>query len=191
MISANPRQVPPWVAWLTVVVILAGALTGVLVAALHYRQEAAMRHRQSRPARVLVSPDRVLLGVSSDTVPLPASGKLAGEVTVFAARFSTGQVQVIVTARLTGGRPDSPYVLAGGDCAGHAVDRAWAWGTTDSRGSAHFSGRAWTVSAGHEYYLMVGTPGLYREHPGPTVHGHFGLARGLSSAPLGTAPCAP
>lgn len=181
---------PSWVVWFAGVVVLASALIGVLVAALHYRQEATMLHRQLRPVRVHASPHRFLLGVSSDVVRLPAAGGLMGEVTVFAARFSAGQVQVVVTARLTGGRPDSQYVLAGGDCAGNAADHAWAWGTTDSRGSANFAGQAWTVSVGHEYYLMVGTPGLYREHPGPIVHGHFGRARGLSAVPVGSAPCA-
>jgi hypothetical protein len=182
---------PPWAAWLAVVVVLAAALIGVVMVALHYRQEAAMLHRQLRSAPGHVPPRPAVLAVSSDTVSLPASGRLAGQVTVFAVRFSAGQVQVVVTARITGGRPDSQYELFGGDCAGNAADHAWAWGTTDSSGSADIAGRAWTVSAGHEYYLMVGTPGLYREHPGPAVHGYFGLARGLSAVHDGFPPCAP
>jgi hypothetical protein len=131
------------------------------------------------------------VAISSDTVLLPVSGRLAGEVTVFAVRSSAGQVRVVVTARLTGGRPDSQYELFGGDCAGHAADHAWAWGSTDSHGSADIAGQAWTVSPGHEYYLVVGTPGLYREHPGPAVHGYFGLADSLSAVRDGIEPCTP
>ena len=190
VISASPRTVPPWAAWLAAVVLLAAALIGVLVVALHYRQEA-MLHRQLRSVPVHVPPHSPSMTVSSDTVLLPAAGRLAGEVTVFAVRSSAGQARVVVTARITGGRPDSQYELFGGDCAGNAADHAWAWGTTDSRGSADIAGRAWTVSPGHEYYLIVGSPGLYREHPGPAVHGRFGLASGLSGVRDQAAPCAP
>jgi hypothetical protein len=190
VISASPRTIRPWVAWLAVVVLLAVALIGVLVVALHYRQEAAGLHRQLRPVPVHVSPRSHLMTISSDTVVLPVSGRLAGEVTVFAVR-SDSRARVVVTARITGGRPDAQYELFGGDCAGNAADHAWAWGTTNSRGSADTGGKAWTVSPGHEYYLIVGTPGLYREHPGPAVHGRFGLARGLSAVRDHAAPCAP
>ncbi|HEX9357773.1 MAG TPA: hypothetical protein VF933_28650 [Streptosporangiaceae bacterium] len=112
-------------------------------------------------------------------------------MTVFAARSSAGLAQVIVTARITGGRPNSQYELFGGDCAGNAADHAWAIAVTDPRGSADLIGHPWTVSVSHEYYLVVGTPGLYHEHPGPAVHGHFGIARGLSAVRGGIAPCAP
>jgi hypothetical protein len=191
VISASPRTIRAWVAWLAAVVLLAGALIWVLVAALHYRQEAAMLHRQLRSVPVHVPPRSPSMTVSSDTVLLHVSGRLAGAVTVFAVRSSAGQARVVVTARITGGRPDSQYELFGGDCAGNAADHAWAWGTTDSRGSADIAGRAWTVSPGREYYLIVGSPGLYREHPGPAVHGRFGLARGLSAVRDRAAPCTP
>ena len=166
------------------------ALIGVLVVALHYRQEAAGLHRQLRPVPGRVSPRSPLMTISSDTVLLPVSGRLAGEVTVFAVR-SDSRARVVVTARITGGRPDAQYELSGGDCAGNAADHAWAWGTTNSRGSADIAGRAWTLSPGHEYYLIVGAPDLYREHPGPAARGRFGLARGLSAVRDQAAPCAP
>jgi len=191
VISASPRTIRPWMAWLTVVVLLAGALIGALVVALHYRQEAARLHRQLRPVPAHVSPRSPPMATSSDTVLLPVSGRLAGEVTVFAVRSSAGRARVVVTARITGGRPDAQYELFGGDCAGNAADHAWAWGTTNSRGSADIAGKAWPVSLGHEYYLIVGSPGLYGEHPGPAVHGRFGLARGLSAVRDQAAPCAP
>jgi hypothetical protein len=172
-------------------VLLAAALIGALVLALHYRHEAAMFHRQLRSVPVQVSPRSSSETISSDTVLLPASGRLAGEVTVFAVRSSAARARVVVTARITGGHPGSQYELFGGDCAGNAADHAWAWGTTDSRGSADIAGWPWTVSLDHEYYLIVGSPGLYGEHPGPAVHGRFGLARGLSAVRDQAAPCAP
>lgn len=191
VISAGPPTMRPWVAWLAVVAVLAAALIGMLMIALHYRQQATMLRRELRAVAVHGRPQRSGLGVASDTLSLPAAGRLSGEVTVFAVRLSAGQVQVVVTARITGGHPDSQYELSGGDCAGSAADHAWAWGTTDSHGSADIAGHTWTVTTGHEYYLIVGTPGLHREHPGPAVRGHFGLARGLSAVQDGFPPCAP
>ncbi len=191
VISAGPQRVSSRVAWLTAVVLLAAALTGTIIVAVHYRGEAAAAHRQLRSARASVPPRPAPPTLSSDTTALPPSGTLTGEVTVFAARSSAGLAQVIVTARITGGRPHSQYELFGGDCAGNAADHAWAIAVTDARGSADLTGHAWTVSVSHEYYLVVGTPGLYHEHPGPAVRGHFGIARGLSAVRSGVAPCAP
>ena len=191
VISAGPRRVSSRVVWLTAVVLLAAALTGAIIVAVHYRGEVTAAQRQLRSARVPVPPGLAPPALSSDTTALPSSGSLTGEVTVFAARSSGGLAQVIVTARISGGRPHSQYELFGGDCAGNAANHAWAIAVTDARGSADLSGHAWTVSVSHEYYLVVGTPGLYREHPGPAVHGHFGIARGLSAVRTGVAPCAP
>ncbi len=191
MISAGPRTVSSRAAWLTAVVLLAAALTGAIIVAVHYRSEAAAAHRQLRPARTPAPPRPAAPTLSSDTTALPSSGTLTGEVTVFAARSSDRLAQVLVTGRISGGRPDSQYELFGGDCAGNAADHAWAIAVTNARGSADLNGHAWTVSVSHEYYLVVGTPGLYREHPGPAVRGHFGIARGLSAVRAGIAPCAP
>ena len=159
VISAGPRRVSSRVVWLTAVVLLAAALTGTIIVAVHYRGEAAAAHRQLRSARAPVP-------------PRPAPPALS-------------------TARISGGRPHSQYELFGGDCAGNAANHAWAIAVTDARGSADLAGHAWTVSVSHEYYLVVGTPGLYREHPGPAVRGYFGVARGLSAVRSRVAPCAP
>jgi hypothetical protein len=191
VISARPRRVSSRVVWLTAVMLLAAALTGTIIVAVHYRGEAAAAHRQLRSARAPVPPRPAPPALSTDTTALPSSGTLTGEVTVFAVRSSAGLAQVIVTARISGGRPHSQYELFGGDCAGNAADHAWAIAVTDARGSADLAGHAWTVSVSHEYYLVVGTPGLYREHPGPAVRGYFGVARGLSAVRSGVAPCAP
>ena len=191
VISAGPRRVSSRAAWLTAVVLLAAALSGAIIVAVHYRGEAAAAHRQLRSARAPVPPRPAPPTLSSDTTALRPSGSLTGEVTVFAARSSAGLAQVIVTAWISGGRPHSQYELFGGDCAGNAADHAWAIAVTDARGSAALIGHALTVAVSHEYYLVVGTPGLYHEHPGPAVHGHFGIARGLSAVRAGVAPCAP
>ncbi len=113
-------------------------------------------------------------------------------MTVFAVRSSAGLAQVIVTARINGGRPHARYELSGGDCAGNAADHSWAAGVTDARGSADLSGHVWRVSVSDEYFLVVGSPGMYQNRPGPAVHGYyFGIARGLSAVQTGVAPCAP
>ncbi len=191
MISADPRAVSSRVAWLTVVVLLAAALMGAILVAVHYRDEAAAVRRQFRSARVPVPPSAVSPVLSSSTAALPSAGPLAGQVTAFVAGSSSGLAQVMVTGRITGGRPHSRYELLGGDCAGDAADRIWAAGITDARGSADLTGHAWTVSVSHEYYLVLGAPGMFQDHPGPAVHGYFGMARGLSAVRNGIAPCAP
>jgi hypothetical protein len=191
VISSGPRTVSPRAAWLTAVVLLAAALTGAIIAAVHYHAEASAARQQSRPPSQPGPPRPVRLILSSGTTTLPPSGTLTGEVTVFAARSSASRAHVIVTAQIRGGRPHAQYQLFGGDCAGNAPDHAWAVAVTNARGSARFAGRPWTVSVSHEYYLIVGTPGLYREHPGPAVRGQFGIPRGLSPVRHGVAPCPP
>jgi hypothetical protein len=179
------------VAWLTAVVLLAAALTGAIIVAVHYHREAAALHRQLRTARASAPPSAVSPMLSSTATELPAFGPLVGEVTVFAAARSSARLaQIIVTARISGGRPHSSYELIGGDCAGNAADHSWASGVTDARGSADLTGHVWRVAMGHEYYLILSSSRLYRNRPGPAVHGYFGTARGLSAVRGGTAPCA-
>jgi len=180
------------VVWLTAVVLLAAALTGTIIVAVHYRGEAAALRRQLRSTRAPVPSRPAPPTLSRDTTALPSSGTLTGEVTVFAVRSSAGLAQVIVTARISGGRPHARYELSGGDCAGNAADHSWAAGVTDARGSADLSGHVWRVSVSDEYFLVVGSPGMYQNHPGPAVHGYyFGIARGLSAVPPGVPACAP
>jgi hypothetical protein len=178
------------IAW-AVVALLSAALAIAIIVAVHYRGEVTAARQQSRAARAHGGSHHARLMLSGDTVALPSSGMLTGEVTVVAVRSSARLAQVIVTARISGGRPHSQYELSGGDCTGNAADHAWAIATTNAHGSADLTGHAWPVSVSHEYYLVVGTPGRYREHPGPAVHGQFGMARGLSVVQRGVAPCAP
>jgi hypothetical protein len=190
VISADPRTVSSQAAWLVAVVLLAAALTGAIVAAVHYRAEAAALRRM-RPVRVNIASGIALPVLSSYTTGLPSSGALTGELTVFAVRSSAGLAQVIVTARISGGQPHSRYELYGGNCANDATDHNWAAGVTDARGSADLTGQAWTVSVSDEYYLAVGSPHINRGRPAPAVHGHFAIVHGLTPVQRSIAPCAP
>ena len=103
VISADPRPVSSWAAWLVVVALLAAALTGTVITAVHYREVAAAL-RRVRPARALATPSIAPPVLSSDITALPSLGALTGELTVFVVRSSAGLAQVIVTARISGGR---------------------------------------------------------------------------------------
>jgi hypothetical protein len=187
VISAGRRPLPARLAWQVAVAVLAAALAGAVWAAVHYRAEAAAL----RSAAARADPGAGLVTFSATTAALPPAGSLAGEVTAVAINPSRGQAQVIVTARITGGRPHDRYELYGSDCAPGAVGRTWAAGTTGTDGSASLTGRAQAVQTSHEYFLTLAAPGLYQDHPGPAVHGWFGAARGLSAVRGGIAPCAP
>lgn len=168
------------------------AVAGAITVAVHYRSEAAALRRHLHSVRAPVAPPSAAPPrLSSSTTALPASGTLAGEVTVVTARFSARLAEVVVTARISGGLPHSSYMLFGGDCAGNAADHTWAAGLTDASGSADLTGQAWTVSLSDQYYLVVSSPGMNQTHPGPAVHGYIGIPRGLSAVQDTVEPCAP
>src|SRR5262249_19054956 len=127
----------------------------------------------------------------SEMSPLPSSGPLTGEVIAFTARSPATLAQVIVTVRISGGRPYSRYELVGGDCAGSAADWASAAGLAEARGSAALPGQVRPVSWGDESPLTPGGGGRQQTRPGPAVHGYFGIARGLSAVRDSFPPCAP
>ncbi len=196
VISAEPRSVAPRPSWGLAVALLVAALAAAVVMTLHYRDEATAARRQlqsvTRPAQAGISS----LLLSTSTAVLPGAPPLSGEVTAFAVRsssglapVSSGLARVVVTARITGGRPDVRYELFGGDCAGDAPVHDWAAGRTDAHGSAQLTGRPWTVSVSHRYFLALSSPGS--DHPGPAVHGYFGRVHGLSPVRGGIAPCVP
>jgi len=153
-------------AWVTVV-LLAAALAAAITVAIHYRAEA----------------------LYSSTTALPSIGRLVGKVTVFTAHASPGQVQIVLSAHISGGQPYTKYELTRNDCASNAADHVWAEGVTNANGSATLSGPAWTVSTSDEYFLVLNSPRLNQNRPGPEVHGFFGKAPGLSPIPGGFAPC--
>jgi hypothetical protein len=191
VLSAGPPAASARVTWLAAVVLLAAALTGAIIVAVHYRGQASALRQQLRSAGVPAPPGTGSPVLSSSTTALPSFRGLAGEVTVFSVRSSAGLAQAVVTARISGGQPGSRYELVGGDCASNAVDQWRAAGVTDARGSANLAGPAWRVSASHEYYLVLRSPSLLQNHPGPAVHGYFGTGRGFSPVQGGIAPCVP
>src|ERR1022692_878029 len=81
VVSAEPRAIPARVAWASVIVLLAAALAGATIAAVHYHQVTITLRRQLRPASAPGSPDTGQLTLASRTVELPPSGALTGEVT--------------------------------------------------------------------------------------------------------------
>jgi hypothetical protein len=168
-------------------VLLAALLAGAVLLTVHYRGEAASLRsaavRDHRGAGPVV--------LSAAVAALPPAGPLAGEVTAVTARPSGGQAQVIVTARITGGRADARYELSGSDCAGHTTERTWAAGITSSGGSATLTGTTQAARLGQEYYLLLTGPGIAQDHPGPGVHGWFGTTHGWSAVHGQIAPCAP
>jgi hypothetical protein len=172
-----------------VVALLAAALAAAIVITLHYRGEAAAAHRQLQSVTGPAQAGMASLLLSTSTAVLPGAPPLSGEVTAFAVRSSSGPARVVVTARISGGRPDVRYELFGGDCAGDAPVHDWAAGITDAHGSAELTGRPRTVSVSHRYFLALSAPGS--DHPGPAVHGYFGRIHGLSPVRGGIAPCVP
>jgi hypothetical protein len=189
VISAEPRSVPLRPVWGLVVALLVAALAAAVVMTLHYRDEAAAAHRQLQSVTGPAQAGIASLLLSTSAAVLPGAPPLSGEVTAFAVRSSSGLARVVVTARITGARPDVRYVLFGGDCAGDAPVHDWAAGSTDEHGSAELTGRPWTVSVSHRYFLALSSPGS--DHPGPAVHGYFGRVHGLSPVRGGIAPCIP
>jgi len=184
------------VTWLAVAVLLSAALAKSIIVAVHYRDEVLTLRRQGHLPRLSAPPSWAKtqpppLTLLSETSTLPSSRPLTVRVTVFAARSSAGSARVIVIARVSGGRPYSRYELTGGECAGDAANWTWAAGFTGARGSADLNGRVVKVSSRDEYYLILSAPGLGQSHPGPALHGYFGIAHGLSAVHDGFPPCAP
>ena len=174
VISANPRAVVSWLAWV-IVAVLAAALAGAITIAVHYRGEVSALRRETRPAPAIrpapVHPSGgvVPLTLSSGTARLAPYRSLNGEVTVFSARQTGRQAQIMVSARISGGRPDTRYDLIGADCDGSSVG-AWATGTTGADGSGNLDGTAVTVSL-HAYYMLYLK--LPSGSPGPSLLGNF------------------
>jgi hypothetical protein len=189
VISADPRRVALRPGWGLAVVLLVAALAAAVVLTLHYRDQATAAHRQLQSVTGPAPAGIASLLLSTSTAMLPGAPPLSGEVTAFVVRSSSGVARVVVTARITGGGPGVRYVLLGGDCAGDAPVHDWAAGVTDAHGSAQLTGRPWTVSVSHRYFLALSSPGS--DHPGPAVHGYFGRVRGLTPVQGGIAPCVP
>lgn len=98
VIAAGLRTASAPLIWKTVV-LLAAALAGSVLAAAHYRSQAAAL----RSAAARVHGGACPVALFATIAVLPSAGQLAGEITAVAVGPSSGQVQVIVTARITGG----------------------------------------------------------------------------------------
>ncbi len=169
------------------VALLAAALAGAITVAVHYRAEAAALRRQLRSAplhpRSAVPPR-----LSSMSAALPSYGALHAEVTVFSARPVGELTQIVLSAHISGGLPNTSYALTGFDCAGSSGYETWAAGVTGADGTANLIGHAWTVSLRDEYWLYL-SPSSFQGVAGRGLHGSFTTAGRFSAAPAGYTPC--
>jgi hypothetical protein len=164
------------------------ALIALIVVALHYRAEAGQLHHR-RPSTT--SPPSVTVPeVTSRMFRLPAEATITGTVLITAAAEpGADRAQFVLSAVITGARPDTVYVLTGNDCSAVAQlpDHAWATGLTDANGTAVLTGHPWTGAVADHYWLALNPSPV---SPPPGLHGTF--AQGAATPfPAHQAPCAP
>jgi hypothetical protein len=188
VIEAGREPVARQRMWAAAVVVLAIALTAAVIAAVHFHAVAVAEDHPTHQVSVVVSPGSGHLALSARTSVLPSSGRLTGEVTIFAVQPANGAAQVEFSGRISGGLPHKRYALVGNDCTGTADDHTWSAGVTDARGLATLTGRAWTVSAADEYWLWL-TPWPHAMEPG--LHGSLTAGGSLTAFRAGQAPCTP
>ncbi len=121
---------------------------------------------------------------------------MAGTVLIAAvAEYGAAQGKFVVSAVITGGRPNTVYDLTGNDCsaADPRPDHPWATGRTDAAGTAELTGHPWTGALADEYWLALEpSPGgpPYPGGPPPGLRGRF-VQGTATSFPAGQAPCDP
>ena len=189
VISANPRTISRPTASLIAIVLLAAALAGAITVAAHYRGEAAaLHHRPARLATAASVPATGPLTLASGTVALPSSGTLNGEVTVFSARTSGRLAQIMLSAQISGARPDTRYELIGFDCEGGSAGyQAWAAGITDAGGRGVLTGQALPVSLSDYYWLYLRLPPS--QGPQSSLLGSFTATGKFSASHAGNPAC--
>jgi hypothetical protein len=174
--------------WVAAVTLLAVALAGAIVVAVHYRSEVATLRRQLLTAaghhRGRVGP----VTLSSTTVKLPSRGTLHGGVTVFSAKSASGLTRIVLSVHLRGGRPHTQYALLAFDCTGSSGYQVWAAGGTNAHGSATLSGHAQTVSPSDQYWLYV-SPSSSGGSSEAGLRGDFRAAGKFSASPAGNPAC--
>ena len=185
----EPGSRPRWpgrLIWLLAIaeaVVLAIAVTF----ALHYRAEASGLRPAGPPAPGPAAP--LMPDVTSVTLPLPASGGVAGTVVITAAALpGAGLAQFTVSAVITGAAPGTFYDLIGNDCSAVSPlgNHVWATGFTSANGSADLVGYSWTGAVTDQYWLTLDPSSLSLP---PGLHGQF--AEGNAAPfPAGQAPCA-
>jgi hypothetical protein len=187
----EPRAHPRLEARLVRLLVLAetAALAGSVAAALHYRAETVRLHHGRPPAAIRPLSTPSLPSMTSVGLRLPADGSITGTVLITAAaQPGAGRGQFVVSAVITGGRPDTVYDLTGNDCSAAAPlpDHAWATGRTGPAGTAELTGGAWAGAVADEYWLALASSPV---NPPPGLRGKFGQAT-ASPFPAGQAPCA-
>jgi hypothetical protein len=188
VISADPRAVSGPAVLVTAVAVLAAALAGAIIVAVHYRAEASALRR--RPVRSIIAAPASRSGplrLASGTAALPPSEVLNGELTVFTARSSGTQAQIVLSGQITGGRPHTRYAVIGFDCDGSSVGyETWAVGVTGADGRATLNGRSVTVSLSDYYWVYLRLPS---QRPGSSLLGSFTAAGKFSASPAGNPAC--
>ena len=151
----------------------------------HGKPAALRRHPRALPSPLQAR--TVPATRSSRTVALRSQGTLKSVVRVVSARYSTGLEWIMVSARISGGRPRTGYTLIGFDCAGTTGYQPWAAGGTNAAGTGILSGDARTVSHGDAYWLYL-SPASGGTGPGLQVS--FTPGGQFAAVPAGYSPCA-
>jgi hypothetical protein len=186
MISADPRPISARVAWALACALLAAALAGGVMIAIHHHGRAAALRRYPRPLPSPLPVGTVPAPRSSRTVALPAHGTLSGVVRVVSARYSAGLEEITLSARITGAKPHTEYTLTEFDCAGTTGYQPWAAGVTNAAGTGILSGHARMVSLTDEYWLYLSPAS---GSAGPGLHVSFTLGGQFAATPAGDQPC--
>jgi hypothetical protein len=117
---------------------------------------------------------------------LSAGPPVAGTVVITAVAQPGGdRAQFMVSAPITGGKPDTIYDLVGNDCSALAPlpDHVWATVLTNAAGAAQLSGYAWTGAVADQYRLALAPSPVYAS---PGLRGRFaqGEPSDQSSSPV-------
>lgn len=187
VISADPRPVSPRAARALVCALLTAALAGGFVIVSHDHGRTAALRRHPRPLPSPLPAPTVPATRSSRTLALRSQGTLKSVVRVVSARYSSGLEWIMVSARISHGRPRTDYTLIGFDCAGTTGYQPWAAGGTNAAGTGILSGHARTVSHSDDYWLYL-SPASGRTGPGLQVS--FTPGGQFAAVPAGDSPCA-
>lgn len=183
----EPPARPPRLGRLARLVLVAAtvALAASVAAALHFRSEVRRPQHSRPPATGRPVP---LPRMTSVTIRLPRDGTIAGTVFITAAAPpGAHRAQFVVSATISGGRPDTVYDLTGNNCSAAAPlpDHVWASGLTDAAGTAELTGHPWTGADADAYWLALSPSPV---SPPPGVHGPFSQGE-ATRFPAGQAPC--
>jgi hypothetical protein len=182
----RPRPRPGGLLWLLVLAETV-ALAVAVVAAVHYRAQAARPHPAGSSPASLTSA-LALPQVTTVVLALPADGTVRGTVVITAAVApGASRGQFTVSAVITGGMPGTLYNLIGYDCStGNSLPAdIWATGLAGPNGTADLVGYPWTGTAADQYWLVLNPSPV---NPAPGLRGQF--AEGSAAPfPATQTPC--